>query len=72
LLTDDTIYARAPSVVLGTIDKMAMLGQHTATIRQLLGMFGLARGIGPSVLSQTIESYIAASLIHWVDERTSN
>jgi hypothetical protein len=48
LLTDDTIYARAPSVVLGTIDKMAMLGQHTATIRQLLGMFGLARGIGPS------------------------
>lgn len=48
LLTDDTIYARAPSIVLGTIDKMAMLGQHTATIRRLLGMFGLARAIGPS------------------------
>jgi hypothetical protein len=48
LLTDDTIYERAPAVVLGTIDKMAMLGHHTSTIRQLLGMFGLARGVGPS------------------------
>lgn len=48
LLTDDTIYARAPSVILGTIDKLAMLGQRTTTIRQLMGMFGLARGIGPS------------------------
>lgn len=48
LLTDDTIYARAPSVVLGTIDKLAMIGQNTRTIRQLMGMFGLARGIGPT------------------------
>ena len=43
LLTDDTIYARAPSIVLGTIDKLAMLGQHTGTISKVLGMFGLAR-----------------------------
>jgi len=48
ILTDDTIYARAPSVILGTIDKLAMLGQRTTTIRQLMGMFGLARGIGPT------------------------
>ncbi|UWU76208.1 helicase-related protein [Bradyrhizobium huanghuaihaiense] len=48
LLTDDTIYARSPSIVLGTIDKLAMLGQRTTTIRQLIGMFGLARGIGPT------------------------
>jgi hypothetical protein len=48
LLTDDTVYARAPSIVLGTIDKLAMLGQRTTTIRQLIGMFGLARGIGPT------------------------
>jgi hypothetical protein len=48
LLTDDTIYERAPSVVLGTVDKMALLGQNTNTIRQLLGMFGLAREIGPT------------------------
>lgn len=48
VLTDDAIYQRAPSVVLGTVDKMAMLGQNTETISQLLGMFGLARWIGPS------------------------
>lgn len=48
ILTDDTIYARAPSIVLGTVDKMAMLGQHTSTIRRVLGMFGLARFVGPT------------------------
>jgi hypothetical protein len=48
ILTDDTIYARAPSIVLGTIDKLAMLGQRTTTIRQLIGMFGLARRVGPT------------------------
>jgi hypothetical protein len=31
--------------VLGTVDKLAMLGQHTATISKVLGMFGLARRI---------------------------
>lgn len=45
LLTDDAIYARAPAIVLGTIDKLAMLGQHTGTISKVLGMFGLARWI---------------------------
>ncbi|MHA6645373.1 helicase-related protein [Mesorhizobium sp. A623] len=45
LLTDDAIYARAPAIVLGTVDKLAMLGQHTATISKVLGMFGLARRI---------------------------
>ncbi len=48
LLTDDTIYQRAPAIVLGTVDKLAMLGQHTSTIRQVLGMFGLGRTIGPT------------------------
>jgi hypothetical protein len=48
LLTDDTIYQRAPAVVLGTVDKLAMLGQHTNTITNVLGMFGLARWIGPT------------------------
>jgi Helicase conserved C-terminal domain len=48
LLTDDAIYARAPAIVLGTIDKMAMLGQRTTTIRQLVGMFGLARAVDPA------------------------
>ena len=47
LLTDDTIYERAPAVLLGTIDKLAMLGQHTNTISKVFGMFGLARWISP-------------------------
>lgn len=46
LLTDDTIYQRAPAIVLGTVDKLAMLGQSTSTITDILGMFGLARWIG--------------------------
>lgn len=45
LLSDDAIYARAPAVVVGTVDKLAMLGQHTATITKVLGMFGLARRV---------------------------
>jgi len=45
LLSDDAIYARAPAIIVGTVDKLAMLGQHTATITKVLGMFGLARRI---------------------------
>ena len=48
LLTDDTIYARAPAIILGTVDKLAMLGQHTDTIAKVVGMFGLARWVGPT------------------------
>src|SRR5262249_8156958 len=33
LLTDDTINQRAPAVVLGTIDKLALIGQHDRTAR---------------------------------------
>ena len=64
LLTDDTIYARAPAVLLGTIDKMAMLGHHTTTIRQLMGMFGLARGVGPSghLFSPRLENNLRTTL----------
>lgn len=43
ILTDDTIYQRAPSVVLGTIDKLALIGQHDRTINAIAGMFGAAR-----------------------------
>lgn len=43
LLTDDTIYQRAPAVVLGTIDKLALIGQHDRTINAVAGMFGAAR-----------------------------
>ncbi len=47
LLTDDTIYQRAPAVVLGTIDKLALIGQHDRTINAVVGMLGGARNIDP-------------------------
>ena len=47
LLTDDTIYQRAPSVVLGTVDKLALIGQHDRTINAVVGMFGCARFMDP-------------------------
>lgn len=47
LLTDDTIYQRAPSIVLGTIDKLALIGQHDRTINAVVGMLGGARYIDP-------------------------
>ncbi|MBY5591658.1 helicase [Rhizobium leguminosarum] len=50
LLTDDTIYQRAPAILLGTVDKLAMLGQSTSTITEILGMFGMARWVDPGGL----------------------
>jgi len=43
LLTDQDIYAHAPAIVLGTIDKLALIGQHDSTINKIVGMLGLAR-----------------------------
>jgi hypothetical protein len=45
LLADTDIYRHAPSVLLGTIDKLALLGQSTTTVDRIAGMFGLARWI---------------------------
>ncbi|ABD07237.1 Helicase-like [Rhodopseudomonas palustris HaA2] len=45
LLTDTDIYRAAPSVLLGTIDKLALLGQNVATIDRIAGMLGMARYI---------------------------
>ena len=47
LLTDDTIYQRAPSVILGTVDKLALIGQHDRTINHIVGMLGCARYMDP-------------------------
>lgn len=47
LLTDDTIYQRAPAIVLGTIDKLALIGQHDRTINAVVGMLGAARFMNP-------------------------
>lgn len=45
LLTDTDIYAHAPAIILGTIDKLALIGQHNSTINKFVGMFGFARFI---------------------------
>src|SRR5215469_7098602 len=39
LLSDTDIYRHAPSVLLGTIDKLALLGQNTTTVDRIAGMF---------------------------------
>lgn len=41
-ICDTDIYAMAPSVVLGTVDKLALIGQSTSTLRKIYGMFGAA------------------------------
>ena len=53
LLVDTDIYRAAPSILLGTIDKLALLGQNTYTIDKIGGMFGMARLLqgGPNGLS---------------------
>lgn len=45
LLTDQDIYAHAPAIILGTIDKLALIGQHDSTISKIVSMLGLARFI---------------------------
>lgn len=41
-VVDEDIYDLAPTVLLGTIDKLAVLGQSQGTIRKFFGMFGFA------------------------------
>ena len=41
-IVDEDIYDLAPSVLLGTIDKLAAIGQNQGTIRKFFGMFGFA------------------------------
>lgn len=41
-ICDDDIYDLAPAVLLGTVDKLALIGHSGQTIRRIFGMFGLA------------------------------
>jgi hypothetical protein len=41
-IVDDDIYDLSPSVLLGTVDKLALIGHSARTIRRIYGMFGSA------------------------------
>ena len=41
-VVDEDIYDLAPSVLLGTVDKLALIGHSARTIRRIYGMFGVA------------------------------
>lgn len=41
-IVDEDIYDLAPAVLLGTVDKLAVIGQSQGTIRKFFGMFGFA------------------------------
>jgi len=41
-ICDDDIYALAPAVILGTVDKLALIGHSAGTLRKVMGMFGTA------------------------------
>ena len=45
LIVDQDIYRHAPSVLLGVIDKLALIGQHPSTIARIVGMFGLSKWV---------------------------
>jgi Helicase conserved C-terminal domain len=45
LIIDQDIYRHGPSVLLGVIDKLALIGQHPSTITKIVGMFGLSKWV---------------------------
>ncbi|MBI4755034.1 MAG: helicase [Betaproteobacteria bacterium] len=47
-ICDDDIYDFAPSVLLGTVDKLALIGHSAFTIQRIMGMLGAAPWYDPT------------------------
>jgi hypothetical protein len=56
-ICDDDIYDLAPSVLLGTVDKLALIGHSAPTIRRIMGMFGMAPWLDPATNRIRIPSH---------------
>ncbi|MBI5921933.1 MAG: helicase [Betaproteobacteria bacterium] len=63
-VVDEDIYDLAPSVLLGTVDKLSAIGQSAGTIRKFFGMFGFA----PLIENTTNRLYVPAQRKDWDGE----
>lgn len=63
-VVDQDIYDLAPSVLLGTVDKLSALGQSQGTIRKFFGIFGFA----PLIENGTNRLFIPTNAKGWDGE----